>query len=59
MAPVQDLDKKEPDCPCCGARMDLFTTGFGTKIKINGLDYFCNNPACYCQTPQNQKLEKE
>jgi hypothetical protein len=45
MAPVQDLDKKEPDCPCCGARMDSFTTGFGTKININGLDYFCNNPA--------------
>ncbi len=59
MVPVQNLDKTEqPNCPCCGANMDTCMTSYGTKITVDGTDYFCNNPACYCQTSENKELNK-
>jgi hypothetical protein len=30
--------------------MDTFGKPFATSVSVNGMDYYCNNPACCCDT---------
>ena len=40
--------KDNPLCSCCGVIMDLYGRDFATKVRIDGVDYYCNNPQCCC-----------
>lgn len=35
-----------PSCPKCNALMDLEGYSFASKLVIEGVFYYCNNPAC-------------
>lgn len=42
--------RQQPACPCCGKLMDAYGQIYATRVSVNGTDYFCNNPACCCDT---------
>ena len=35
-----------PSCPCCGAMTDNYGHSFASKIVVDGVVYYCNNPVC-------------
>lgn len=42
-----ETDKEDiPSCPCCNARMDMYGHWYASRIVVNGMIYYCNNPIC-------------
>lgn len=60
---VQNASKKQaseniPSCPCCNAIMDDWGFWFASKIHVDGMIYYCNNPICN-GCPYNSSIRQD
>ena len=56
--PSKQIPDNGQKCSCCGGTMELEGKVFATRITIEGKNYFCNNPACYCENPKDKGDKK-
>jgi hypothetical protein len=38
--------------------MELEGKPYASRITVEGISYYCNNPACYCENPNRKADDK-
>gem|GEM_PF-3325308 len=57
MSTTGQIRRIRPKCPCCKVPMDLFGRSYASKVIIEGIEYFCNNPICYYDYSANKRQQ--